>query len=70
MLKILTLFVFFVVVAAVLSLLMAWPFMWLWNYAVVSALTVAKPIGYWVAFWLLMFVSLFIAGSASRASKS
>ena len=48
--------------AIVFGLLLAWPFMWIWNYAVVAAVSVTKPIGYWIAFWLMMFISLFVAG--------
>lgn len=54
----------------VISLLMAWPFMWIWNYAMVSAVTFAKPITYWVAFWLAAFSSLFVRNSGSSNSKS
>ena len=53
--------------ACVLSLLLAWPFMWLWNYAVVAAITVAKPIAYWTAVCLMMFMSAFVVGV--RSSK-
>ncbi len=47
----------------------ALPFMLLWNFAVVSAISVAKPISYWVAFWLMLFFSLFVVGTNS-GSKS
>lgn len=46
---------------------MALPFMWIWNYAVVQAVTFANPIDYWVAFWLMMFCVVFLA-SSSRTS--
>jgi hypothetical protein len=49
-----------------LPLLLAFPFMWLWNYAVVAALTVAKPITFWPAFWLMVFIS---ALTSSRSGK-
>lgn len=67
------LFIGLAVIAVIggLSLLMAWPFMWLWNYAVVSAVTIAKPIGYWVAFWLACFSGIYVrASSSSSSSKS
>ena len=51
-----------IVVAALVCLLLAWPFMLLWNYAVVAALTIVKPINYWTAFWLMLFLSFFIVG--------
>lgn len=53
---------------ACVCLLLALPFMWIWNYAVVSALTIAKPINYWVAFWLMLFVSFFFV--SKNQSKS
>ncbi len=40
-----------------------YPFMWIWNYAVVKALTIAKPIEYWPAFWLAMFFAAFVRGN-------
>lgn len=49
--------------------IMAWPFMWLWNYAVVSSITIAKPISYWVAFWLSIFLGLFILPKSCTTSK-
>lgn len=53
-----------------LCLLLAWPFMWIWNYAVVSALTVAKPITYWPAFWLSVFIGMcFSRGSSSKSNS-
>jgi hypothetical protein len=51
----------------VATLLFAFPFMWMWNYAVVSALTVAKPISYWVAFCLMWFISIFIAANNNNS---
>lgn len=44
--------------AVVISLLMAWPTMWLWNYCIVEAITVARPINYWVAFWIFFTLSI------------
>lgn len=56
-----------VLAVIVIMLLATWPFMWVWNYAIVSAVSVAKPIDYWVAFWLMGFLSSFVANS--RSSK-
>lgn len=50
---------------AAVALLMAWVFMWLWNGAVVEALTVAKPIEYWTAFWLTFFLGIFVRAKSS-----
>lgn len=57
-----------ILIAIVVFLLAAFPFMWIWNYSIVAALTVAKPINYSVAFWFMVFISLFFAGS--RVSNS
>ena len=68
-------FVLFVIVLGVIALLaclslaLAWPFMWLWNYAIVSAIKVANPINYWVAFWLMMFIALFVRSTRSSGSS-
>tara|TARA_Y100000034_G_C6909389_1_gene423344 strand:- start:2686 stop:2907 length:222 start_codon:yes stop_codon:yes gene_type:complete len=58
-----------VVLICGLSLLMAFPFMWMWNYAVVAALTIANPISYWPAFCLMFFIGLFLAKSNSSSSN-
>lgn len=56
------------VVGFILALMaVALPFMWIWNYAVVAAVTVAKPIGYWTAFWLIVFLSVFVVDSRSSS---
>lgn len=62
MVKLIAVVVGFLLAAAVLALLSAWPFMWMWNYAVVSAVTVASPITYWPAFCLMLFLALFVTG--------
>jgi hypothetical protein len=49
---------------AVICMLLAWPFMWMWNYAVVQAISVANPISYWPAFWLMAFISIFVTAMA------
>lgn len=67
-LKIVCLCLVVVVVTVVLCLLIAWPFMWMWNYAVVSAVTVTEPISYWVAFCLMMFISMFAVSSRTSSS--
>lgn len=54
-----------IVLALFISFLMAFPFMWLWNYAVVQALTFAQPIDIETAFYLMLFLSLFVKSPAS-----
>jgi len=44
---------------AVLSFVMAVPFMLIWNYAITHAFH-APELGYWHAYWLLIFGSLFV----------
>ena len=60
-------FGFFVIIilVALITLVLAFPFMWLWNYAVVAAISVAKPIDYWVAYCLMLFLNIFIASHNS-----
>lgn len=54
-----------VVLVVALALGTAFPFMWLWNFAVVAALSIAQPITYWPAFWLMLFTGLFVKASKS-----
>ena len=44
------------IVIAVFAALFAFPFMWLWNFSVVAALTIAKPIDYPVALGLMILI--------------
>ena len=67
--KIFTVVVFVIVFVTAISLLLAYPFMWMWNYAVVKAVSVANPIDYWVAFTLMIFISLFISSSSSSKTS-
>ena len=47
-------------VAVVLALILAaWPIMWFWNFAIVAAVSVAQPIGYWVAFCMGLVAFLY-----------
>lgn len=56
-------------IAAAICFVLAWPFMWLWNYAMVKAVTVCQPITYWPAFWLMILISMFFLSSSSGKSK-
>jgi hypothetical protein len=51
------------------SLVLAYPFMLMWNYAVVAAFSIAKPITYWIAFILMFFISIFIKSKTSFSIK-
>jgi len=53
----------------VLSLIAAIPFMYIWNYAVVAALSIATPINYTEAFWLVIFISMFFGASKAGTNK-
>jgi hypothetical protein len=60
----------FVALLVGFGLLIAWPFMWMWNYAVVAAFpTVAAPITYWVAYWLMIFLGCFVKASTTVSTK-
>lgn len=58
----------FILLAMVIAFIAAFPFMWIWNYAVVGAISVANPIGYWQAFWLAAFLSMFKPNNSSSKS--
>ena len=45
-----------ILVAIVISLFMAWPVMWIWNNALVPAVTFAKPVT-WIQTWLLLILA-------------
>ena len=47
-------FISLLIVVLIFDLLIAFPVMWLWNDALVPALTIAKSIGYWQAFSILI----------------
>jgi len=57
----------FVVLYFACCAVVTWPFMWLWNYAVVAAVTVTQPIGYYPAYCLLLFLVLFWRGRKGSA---
>lgn len=47
-----------VIVCVSFALLFALPFRMLWNWVVVGSLTFAKPIDFWIAFWIVFFAQL------------
>jgi len=49
-----------------IALLFAWPFMLAWNYAVVAAINVARPIDYWTAVVLMWFMGAFVVSARSH----
>jgi hypothetical protein len=57
------------VIVPILCLLMGFPFMWIWNFAVVSAISIAKPITFWQSFWLMMFITIFVKSHNASVSK-
>jgi hypothetical protein len=57
-----------IVVGAGISLLMAWPVMWCWNYAV--ATTFALPKISWGVAWCLMFLATTFLKSNVSVNKS
>lgn len=62
-------FAVYTAVCAFVCLAIAYPFMWIWNYALVQALTIVKPIDYWIAFWLMMTILLFYVGPKNARTK-
>lgn len=63
------LFISVLVLITVMAIIMAFPFMLLWNYAAVGALTIAKPIGFWQSFWLLWLITWIFSNRARVESK-
>lgn len=60
--KVVSLIAAAVVVFAIASLI----FMWMWNYAVVAAMSFANPISYGVAACLMVFISLFVVSGRQK----
>jgi len=58
-----------ILVVVTFALMATWPFLWIWNFAVVAALTVAKPLTYWRAFWLLVLLASFPGYIATRSTE-
>jgi hypothetical protein len=56
-------------IAFLFILLVAWPIMLLWNWAIVNAISVAKPIDYWTTVGLLIFIMLFKGPNTTVKSK-
>ena len=48
----------FIVIWCLLIMVMAIPFMFLWNWVAVAAVTVAKPISYWTAVGMVALIAL------------
>lgn len=67
--EILGLLVFVIFIAVIWSIIMAYPFMLMWNYVVVEAVTICNPVEFWEAFWLMLFISLFIKNSTTTSKK-
>lgn len=55
-----------ILVVGLFAGLLAYPFMLMWNYSVVAALTIANPIGYWQSFWLMMLIGLFVTSKGKN----
>lgn len=66
--NVISVFIALIMVCLILAIVMAYPFMLIWNYAVVSAIDVANPITFWQAFWLSVFCSMFVRGSRTSGS--
>ena len=49
-----------IVLAFVVTAIMAYPFMWMWNTALAPAVTTLNTIGYWQSFQLLILIQIII----------
>ena len=65
----LPIFITLITRVATLGLLIAYPFMWIWNYVMVEALTVTGPISYWEAYWLFCIFALFLSSEKVLTSS-
>jgi hypothetical protein len=59
-------FLLALLVAALLSFLVALPFQMLWNYAITHAFG-ARELGFWHAWCLMVFVAFYVQGSGKRS---
>jgi uncharacterized protein (DUF2062 family) len=55
-----------IIAIVALALFLTFPFMWMWNYAVVGAITVTRPIDFEKALVLMLFISMFFCSRNSR----
>ena len=46
-----------IIIGLFICFIMPLPLMWGWNYGIVNIITVAQPITYWTAFWIIAFLS-------------
>jgi hypothetical protein len=58
-----------IALAIVLSLLLAWPVMWLWNNCLVGAVDGVHPVGFWQALGLMILCSFLFKSSSTTKSK-
>jgi hypothetical protein len=59
----------FIVTSCLLIMVMAFPFMFLWNLVAVAAVSVAKPISYWTAVGMVVLIA-FIGCTGKGRSES
>lgn len=62
-------FVFAVIIVLGIGILLAYPFMLVWNMCLVPAITVLKPITFWQGFFIWIFMTSCIRGY-NTGSKS
>lgn len=53
----------------VVSLFMSYPAMLLWNYALVPAVTVLAPVGWWQMFGIMCLFSILVPKVSSTTNK-
>ena len=62
-------FVIAIILLLFVSAVIAYPFMLVWNYYLVPAITVLKPVGLIQAFWISIFMGCFVRGWSSSSNK-
>lgn len=57
------------IIGAILAILLAFPVMWLWNYAVVGTIAGVAPLTFWKALALMLLSSFLFKSSGVSSSK-
>ncbi len=59
-----------IVIGIILSVLLAFPVMWLWNFAVVGTIAGVAPLTFWKALAMMILCTFLFKSSGSTSSKS
>jgi len=68
--KIIGVVVGILIIGIIISLIFAFPVMWLWNYAVVGTIAGVAPLTFWKALAMMVLCSFLFKPLGSGSSKS